>query len=316
MVNAVVNPFRPATLPEALEIRGKTGALPFAGGTDLMVKYRAKNGMPPTMEGPLMFVDSLSELRTVRFSGASLDIGASVPLAVVADDPGERAAYAASGTQADAAALTAIPELLRAASADLGAPALRPRATMAGNVANASPAGDTVAALYALDAAVVLTSTAGERIVPINEFITGPGKTILKADELITAIRIPGPLPVWSYWRKVGTRRANALTKVSAAASVRVEAGRITGFALAFGAVGPIVVRSPDAEALLIGKSAADLEGSGAAELVRAVADAAAPGITPIDDQRSTARYRKTVALNLIGEVISSLAAHLKENNT
>lgn len=312
----MVNTFKPDTLTEALRIREKTSALPFAGGTDLMVRYRAKNGMPPTIEGPVIFVDTISELRVIREAGSALEIGASVPLAVVAGDPGERAAYAASGASADASVLAAIPEVLRAAAADLGAPALRQRATMAGNVANASPAGDTVAALYVLDAEVILASSGGERVLAVTDFITGPGRTLLADNELITAIRIGRPLPDWGYWRKVGTRRANALTKISAAASAWTEAGRITRFTLAFGAVGPTVIRVPEAEALLNGKSSADLVGSAGKELAAAAVEAAAPGIKPINDQRSTARYRKTVALNLISEVISSLAAHLKENNT
>ena len=214
--------------------------------------------------------------------------------------------------------MAAIPEVLRAAAASLGAPALRQRATLAGNVANASPAGDTVAALYALNAQVVLKSVESERVLEIGEFITGPGGTLLADNELITALRIPAPLPGWGYWRKVGTRRANALTKVSAAAScyfdVEAEAGRIKHFSMAFGAVGPVVIRIPDADALLTGLSAADLDGAAAEKIVGALAEKADPHITPIDDQRSTAKYRKTVALNLIGEVVSSLASHLKEN--
>jgi len=312
-----MNSYRPDTLKEALEIRAETAAKPFAGGTDLMVRYRAKNGMPPTVPEPVLFVDGIPELRKITLSDGYLDIGAAVPLAVVADDPGDRMAFAESaGTSGKQAtdALAAIPEVLRAAAADLGAPALRQRATMAGNLANASPAGDTVAALYALEAKVILTSVDGERVLAVSDFITGPGRTQLADNELITAIRIPSPLPGWGYWRKVGTRRANALTKVSAAASARFEAGRITGFAMAFGAVGPVIIRVPAADSLLLGKSASDLEGPAAERLVQAIVTAAASHITPIDDQRSTAKYRKTVALNLIGEVVSSLASHLKEN--
>jgi len=305
-----MNSYRPETLKEALNIRADISARPFAGGTDLMVRYRAKNGMPPTVPGPVLFVDGIPELRVITLSKGNLDIGAAVPLAVVADDPGERAAFDES-----AEALDAIPEVLRASAADLGAPALRQRATMAGNLANASPAGDTVAALYALEAQVVLASVNGERTLAVSEFISGPGRTFLADNELITAIRIPSPLPDWGYWRKVGTRKANALTKVSAAASARLEAGSITGFTMAFGAVGPVIIRIPEADSLLLGKTASDLEGPAAKGLVQAMAATAAPHITPIDDQRSTAKYRKTVALNLIGEVVSSLASHLKENN-
>lgn len=313
----MVETFKPKSLSEALDIRKTTGATPFAGGTDLMVRHRAKNGLPPAVPGPLLYVDSLPELCGVWLTGEALEIGASVPLSVVADDPGMRkdSSGAAGAAGASPEALRAIPEVLRAAAADLGAPALRQRATMAGNVANASPAGDTVAALYALDAEVVLASAKGERILSIVEFILAPGRTALADDELITAIRIPLSLPTWSYWRKVGTRKANALTKVSVAAAVWVEEGVIEKCSLAFGAVGPTIVRAPVAEAMLRGRSASDLTGSAGNDLAENVMGAAAPSIKPIDDQRSTAKYRKTVALNLIGEVITSLASQFKENN-
>ncbi|MCK5735064.1 MAG: FAD binding domain-containing protein, partial [Spirochaetaceae bacterium] len=214
-----MNSYRPENLKEALEFRAETAAKPFAGGTDLMVRYRGKNGIPPTVPGPVLFIDGIPELRGIHLSEGSLEIGAALPLAVVAEDPGERTAFAESAGETDGSvvveALAAIPEVLRAAAADLGAPALRQRATMAGNVANASPAGDTLAVLYALEAEVVLVSVNGKRVLAVSEFVTGPGRTLLAENELITAIRIPSPLPDWGYWRKVGTRRANALTKVS-----------------------------------------------------------------------------------------------------
>ena len=310
----MVDVYRPGSLAEALELRAEQSAVPFGGGTDLMVRYRAKNGLPPTVPGPVMFVDTLDELRTLRLDEDFLEIGASVPLAILADDPGERKAFAGAadgasdGAAERRAALEAIPPMLQAAAWDLGAPALRQRATMAGNVANASPAGDTVAALSALDASVCVASVRGERLLPIGEFIVGPGRTLLAEDEIITAFRLPRPLPDWGYWRKVGTRRANALTKVSLAAAAWLDGGRVGKAILAFGAVGPTVVRVPAVDALLAGRGAGSLD----AAALRAAVD---PHITPIDDQRSTARYRKTVALNLIDEALRGLETHLKENS-
>jgi CO/xanthine dehydrogenase FAD-binding subunit len=300
----VVKVFRPAALAEALKIRSETGALPFAGGTDLMVRFRAKNGLPPSIDGPMLFLDGLKELQNIVLSGDALEIGAGVPMAVAAGDPGWGATPGAE----------AIPAVLRRAAAELGAPALRRRATIAGNVANASPAGDTLAALYALGASVVLTSAGGERILDIGDFVTAPGRTVLAADEIIRALRIPRPLPDWSWWRKVGTRRANALTKVSVSAAALIRGGRVASFALAFGAVGPTVVRVREAEALLTGAAADDLSGESGGRLAGRLAELARDNIRPIDDQRSTARYRKTVALNLIGEAVSELARKLKEN--
>jgi len=311
----MVECFRPTDLAEALEIRGRTAALPFAGGTDLMVRYRAKNGMGPTLPSPLLFLDAIKELQGLALSPEYLEIGASVPMALVAGD-------AHSPSPSDA-----IPHVLRRAAADLGALALRQRATLAGNVANASPAGDTLAALYALAAQVVLRSSGATRVLKVSDFIVSPGQTLLAPDEIITAIRLPQPLPCWSYWRKVGTRRANALTKVSvaAAASIRYSdtaahqgIGRdrlISGFTLAFGAVGPTVIDAEEAASLIIGLQASKLTAMNEGELGALIADLAkraAPRITPIDDQRSTAHYRKTVALNLIGDAILSLVSQLK----
>lgn len=306
----MVKTWRPATLAEALEIRSNHQALPMAGGTDLMVRYRAKNGLAPTIPGPVLFVDALSELRGASLTGSALILGASLPIAVIADDPGSRDAYESDLDENPVVegALDAIPAVLRDSAADLGAPGLRQRAVLAGNVANASPAGDTVAALYALDAAVVLASVKGERGMPLSEFITGPGRTLLAEDELITAFRLPAAPLDWCYWRKVGTRKANALTKVSVAAAARIDDGRVASFSLAFGAVGPTVVRIPEAEALVLGAGKEGIDIAAVQEVIR-------PHIKPIDDQRSTAEYRKAVALNLAGEALSSLATKLKETN-
>ncbi len=312
--------FSPKTLTEALDIREKEAAMPFSGGTDLMVRYRAKNGLGPKMPASVMFVNALPELRGVRLTDdGTVEIGAAVPMAVLADDPGARAAYAESGA-ACADALAAVPSLLSAAAFSLGAPALRNRATLGGNTANASPAGDGLCALYALDARVILTSVRGKREVLIGEFVSGPGRTALAADEIITAFRVPAAGnemdekdSSWHYWRKVGTRRANALTKVSLAAFARMADGRVGSFAMAFGAVGPTVVRPLEAEAVFLGHSAGEIlrDTDG---MIRRASGVIKPLIKPIDDQRSTAKYRKTVALNLAGEAFGRFAAYLKGN--
>ena len=301
--------FRPETLAEALEIRAAENAVPLAGGTDLMVRYRAMNGLGPRVPGPVMFVDGIRELRGADMTPSALVLGASLPMAVIAGDPGRRAAW--EGNLDDnpvvEGALDAIPGVLREAAASVGAPGLRNRAVLAGNLANASPAGDTVAALYALDAAVVLQSVRGERVEPVSDFVTGPGQTVLRDDEIITSVRIPLPPVDWSWWRKVGTRKANALTKVSVAAAARFHGTQVASFALAFGAVGPTVIRVPEAEALI--------RGAGARIESDAVLDIIRPHIRPIDDQRSTAEYRRTVALNIAGEALGRLADRIKETS-
>ncbi len=309
MVDAAVKTYLPDSLAEALDIRSRVNALPLAGGTDLMVRYRAKNGLEPSLPGPVMFVNHLPELRKIEISDSTLVLGASLPMALLAGDPGEHKAWIlkAGGQGHKAAeALAAIPEVLRDAASALGAPALRQRAVLAGNVANASPAGDTVAALYALETEVVLESVSGKRRLPVSRFITGPGKTVLKPDELITAFHIPVEPSRWCYWRKVGTRRANALTKVSLASCALVKKGRVESFTLAYGAVGPTVVLVPAAQAMVEGC------GAGRGIDIPAVVEEVRRTLNPIDDQRSTAKYRKQVALNLTTQALESLKEYMQ----
>lgn len=311
----MVEVFKPTSLAEALRIRADKHAIPFAGGTDLMVRFRARDGMAPSFKSPILFVDSLPEFNTIRMFNGGLKIGASLPLSILAGDRGAvnggTGTGATSGVVPDAAVLATIPGVLKAAAAEVGAPALRNRATIGGNLANASPAGDSIAALYALSAEIILVSLSGERMIPIEKFILGPGEISLKEDEIIHTIHIPAPLPDWTYWRKVGTRRANALTKISLAAAASIKDGRVESCSFALGAVGPRVIRVHEIESLLQSRFPVVQE----AKLKEIIAEAkkfASSMITPIDDQRSTAKYRKTVALNLIGDAIASLVEELK----
>ncbi len=177
----------------------------------------------------------------------------------------------------------------------IGGPAIRNAATLGGNICNASPAGDTLPFLYAFEAMVVLASPRGERTVKVQDFVTGPGRTQLAPDELLARIVIPRWTPRAAYWRKVGTRKANALTKVSIAGFADVQKGRLARVRVALGAVGPTVIRALEVERLLEGAGA----GSGREALLAEVAAAVAARVKPIDDQRSTAAYRAGVAVNM-----------------
>lgn len=314
----MVESCRPSDLKTALDRRA-AGAMPFAGGTDLMVRYRAKNGMDAALKGPILFVDDIRELKSITLEEDTLIIGAALPMAIVADDPGARRDFSASnGISGDL--LHAIPSILQASAKDVGAPALRQRATIGGNLANASPAGDTVAALYALNARLELRSVSGMRRVPVHDFICGPGKTSLAADELISAIRIsmpPAGSEDWSYWRKVGTRRANALTKVSLAAFARIAEGRFQALRFAFGAVGPTVIIPEELEGYFIGRKTADLKPDSIAGIpFTLLLESVRKSVNPIDDQRSTAAYRKRVAVNLAAQGLTALLTKIKEKNT
>jgi len=270
----------PRTLKEALEIRARTGAIPLAGGTDLLVRRRSWAGTLPEIDEPVVFIGSVPELSAVEEiesdAGTTLRVGAAVPYADLLVD-------------------ARVPELVRDSIAELAAPGLRNVATLAGNICNASPAADAVCALYALDAEVELASTAGTRSVPIDEFITGPGRTTLAADELVVAVSIPQIEGNRVFYHKVGTRRANALSKLSICAHATVEAETVTAVAIALGAVAPTVVRVHEAEELVLGTPVSDL-----ASRIEDVLDAYRPFVTPISDQRSTAEYRTEVALGLV----------------
>jgi CO/xanthine dehydrogenase FAD-binding subunit len=272
--------YSPKTLAEALEVRGRTGAIPLAGGTDLLVRRRSWAGTLPEIDEPVVFIGAVPELSGVEEiesdAGRTLRVGAGV-------------------TYADLLVDSRVPELLRDSIAELAAPGLRNVATLAGNICNASPAADAVCALYALDASVELASVAGTRTVPIAEFILGPGRTTLGIDELVVAVSIPQIEGNRVFYHKVGTRRANALSKLSICAHATVVGDTVAAVAVALGAVAPTVVRVREAEELVRSTPVSGMESR-----IESVLDAYRPFVTPISDQRSTAEYRTEVALGLV----------------
>ena len=174
-----------------------------------------------------------------------------------------------------------VPMLIDAAR-QVGGVQIQNRGTIGGNIANGSPAGDTLPVFAAVDATVVARSASDERRIPFAEFYSGYRANVLRADELIVAVEVP-PIAGRQWFRKVGTRAAQAISKVVMAA-VYAEPPRI-----AFGSVGPVVIRAYGAERELAAGRGID---SAAAVL--------GAEITPIDDLRSTAGYRRTVAQNLL----------------
>jgi CO/xanthine dehydrogenase FAD-binding subunit len=180
--------------------------------------------------------------------------------------------------------------ILAAASREIGGLQIQNRGTLGGNVANASPAGDTLPVLAAAEAVLVLKSAGQTRRVPFSSFYTGYRKTVKRPDEIIAAVEIPS-VPGRQWFRKVGTRAAQAISKVVMAA-VRAPRPRI-----ALGSVAPTVIRLPETEALLAaGGSIADARETLARE------------IQPIDDLRSTAEYRRRVSGNLLERFWSETA--------
>jgi CO/xanthine dehydrogenase FAD-binding subunit len=253
---------RATSLDEALGILRDEKRTPIAGATDVYVAFNFGTLVPR------QFLDiwALDELRTISKRGDTLVIGALT-----------------SYTSLIHSRLVAdhVP-MLADASRLVGGVQIQNRGTLGGNIANGSPAADGVPVLSAVDAVVVLRNVEGERRVPVNEYYTGYRRTVMRPDELIVAIEI-APVKGRQWFRKVGTRAAQAISKVVMAA-VRDDAPRI-----AFGSVGPTVVRVPETEKAL--ESGASID-EAAAILGRE--------LKPIDDVRSTADYRRRVSVNLL----------------
>jgi xanthine dehydrogenase small subunit len=261
---------KPKSLADALNMLRDEGPLtPMAGCTDL---YVALN-FGTLQDTRFLDLWRLDALRTIEMRGDLLCIGAMA-------------------THTDLIASTLVRKripMLQAASSEVGGVQIQNRGTLGGNVANASPAGDTLPVLAAADAIVVLKSTAGTRRVPFTTFYTGYRATVRRPDELIAGFEIP-VMRGRQWFRKVGTRAAQAISKVVIAA--RLEPPKGSGPAVvrvAFGSVAPTVVRAVRTEAALA--AGASLEDA----LVLLAQE-----IAPIDDIRSTAIYRRRVAANLL----------------
>lgn len=253
---------RPRTLADALRARAdQPGATLIAGGTDIMV-YMEAGVLRPSAVIDLW---GCAGLRGIEVRGNELCIGAVSTHTDVAMDP-------------------RVPAVLRDAALTVGAVQIQNRGTVGGNICNSSPAGDTLPVWLALDADFELSSVRGVRRVAASDYWQGYKQTALDADELLTAIYLPD-VEGEAHFRKVGTRMAQAISKV-------IFCGRRSrGVArLAFGAVGPVPLRVKAAEDALVAGAPVD-------EVVRLVRE----GIVPIDDVRSTRDYRARVAGNVVG---------------
>jgi len=279
----MVRHIRPKTLADALAFLADDPFCLMAGGTDVMVQKRSMAGVEPDYGRDVLYIRDLSELKGIHHDGSSVRIGAAEPLENILGDP-----Y--------------VPKLLRMAVADIASPAIRHMATIGGNIGNASPAGDTLVALHVLDACVVLASQSGKRSLPIRNVITGVRKTAIRDDELIEAVVVPSVPYTSVSWTKVGTRRANALSKVAFAGLVLLEGDVIKDFRMAFGAVSPTIVRDRTIEKTVIGHKVSDLT-----TILKKTLEAYDRVISPIDDQRSDAAYRRQAAMNLARDFIEQI---------
>jgi CO/xanthine dehydrogenase FAD-binding subunit len=275
----------PRTLAEALErmARETSGWKPFAGGTDLMVLLEAGK----LAQRKFLSIWKLPELRGITVTPTQITLGALSTYSEVRRHEELRREF---------------PLLCRAAE-ETGSIATQNRGTIGGNIANASPAADTPPALMVYDAELELVSAKETRWVRYHGFWKGYKKIDLRGDELIRSIRVARTTNGWKhFYRKVGTRRAQAISKVCFAGAARLIAGKIEDVRIALGSVAPTVLRATETEKLLRGEKLT-------ATVMSAAQQTLAREIAPIDDMRSTARYRLRVAQNLLAEFCQSIAA-------
>ena len=272
----------PKALDEALELLAREPGTwsPFAGGTDLMVLLEAGK----LTHRNYINIRHLKELRFIDVSDQHVTLGALTTYTDVQANPVLREEF---------------PMLCQAAS-ETGGLAIQNRGTLGGNIMNASPAADSPPALLVYDAALELLSVNGSRWVSYEGFHTGYKQMIIRPDELLGRIRLPRTTRTLKhYYRKVGTRKAQAISKICFAAVVQTSNDEITYLRIALGSVAPIPIRCVKTEGSLRGKTISrPLLDAGRAELARE--------IVPIDDLRSTANYRTTVSLNLLEDFLFS----------
>lgn len=273
----------PSTLHKVLALHASEPGswLPIAGGTDVMVLYAA--GKLQTRK--LVDIGGLRELRNIEVASAEVRIGAGCTF---------------TDLRQHSIITNEFPLLARAA-AWTGGIANQNRGTLGGNIANASPAGDSLPVLLVYDADLILVAASGERRIPYRTFHTGYKKTLLGPDELIHSICLPRKLSGYvSYARKVGARNAQAISKVFLAATARVSNATIEDVRLAAGSVGPVPIRLTRTELVLAGRT---IDNS----LLEPAGKTITEEIRPIDDIRSTAGYRTAVLRNLMGEFLRGL---------
>ncbi|MBV8298106.1 MAG: FAD binding domain-containing protein [Candidatus Eremiobacteraeota bacterium] len=276
---------RPASVDEALAALAERGSAAriVAGGTDVLVELQ--RGVKPT--ATLIDVSALRELKYVRRDGPAIALGGLATHNDVLAAPFAREAM--------------LP--LAQACIEVGAPQIRARGTVAGNLVTASPANDTIAPLLALDAELVLASRAGERTVALGDFYTGFRASQLCADELVREIRFAAlNARRRGIFLKLGLRRAQAISVIDVAVVVELDApGVVTDARIALGCLAPTVVRAATAERFLVGRRLDDATCEEAGRL--ACADAA-----PIDDVRGSAGYRRTTLAALIARALDRIS--------
>jgi aerobic carbon-monoxide dehydrogenase medium subunit len=274
--------YEPETVAEACSLISKSAnrAKILAGGTDLLVKMKRGLERPESLVS-LKRITTFSEIRYVP--GESLNIGALVTISRL---------IASSIINEEF-------EILGQAAGMMALPQVRNRGTVGGNLCNASPAADTAPALVAMGSQVSITGLTGERIIPLEEFFTGPGQTALHQDEILTEIRVPVPSSrAGGSYAKLSLRHHDLATVSVAAMVVFSPEGRVCEDArIVLGAVAPTVIRSHQAEQVLKGRTLDE-------GVIKEAARAASETTRPISDIRASAGYRKEMVMVLAGRAI------------
>lgn len=282
----------PTTLDEAL--RDMAASAPavaaVAGGTNIVPDLRSGRHTPPM----IVDISRIKELKGIDLADGTVKIKGGTTIsellhsAVIAENA---------------------PSLIAAAKT-FASPLVRNRATIGGNLVDASPAGDTIPPLLVLDAEVELTSLAGSRVVPLDGFFLGVRKTVRKPEELLTSIQFKARKPDdkvgYGYW-KVGLRKADAIAVISAAVRVELDsASNVSAARIALGSVAPTPLRIKAAEESLLGKPLT-------AENIETAANLASAGISPIDDLRASADYRRHMARVLVRRLLTEAGENMKK---
>jgi CO/xanthine dehydrogenase FAD-binding subunit len=273
----------PKTKKELLKYINQHKSRMISGGTDLMVQRRNWAEVEAKFEECPVYIFNLNELKYIEEKNGKLHIGGTTPVS-------------------DILKHEHTPPLLKSSIEIMAAPALRNLATLPGNIVNASPAGDTLPVLIALNATVMIESVKGKKEVLVKDVITGVRKTILKDNEMITEIIVPLTTFTNESFVKVGGRKADAISKLSFTGAAIVEDGVIKDLRIALGAIAPVIVRNEEIEKKYIGLTKEDILG-----YIEDIINEYKPLVTPIDDQRSNKEYRKEVTLKLIKDFILNL---------
>ncbi len=272
-----MNFYLPHTLNELWEIFAKSpDSCVYSGGTDFLVKARIKGSMPKSV----ICIERINEISGIKEFSNEIFIGAGTTHTTIISNP----------------VIKQHCSVLAQACAQLGSPQIRNMGTIGGNIVSASPAGDTLPPLYVLESEVEIRNSRGKRRMPITEFIQGPGKTALEPCEILYGIWIQKhPLFNIHHFEKVGKRKALAIAVVSMAACINLSEHRVVNnIKFAWGSAGPTVMTIPKVEKYLVGVSIDDIS------RLKQAAEYVMDNVTPIDDVRASASYRKKTAGNLL----------------